>query len=61
MKTTHTKITMPELENSSQRAAKGQIKVHVIQTEPAATEKHTSSQDNILYRTGPDQIELGTE
>ena len=61
MKTAQTMISMPPLENSSQTAAEGQIKVDVIQAEPEATAKRTSSQDNILYQTGPDQIKLGTE
>ena len=61
MKTTHTKISIPELENSFQRAAEGQITVDVIQAEPEATAKRTSSQDNILNQTGPIQIKLGTE
>ena len=43
-------ISMPQLENSSQRAAEGQIKVDVIQAEPEATAKRTSSQDNLLFK-----------
>ena len=50
MKTAHTMISMPPLENSSQRAAEGQIKVDVIQAEPEATAKRTSSQDNVLFK-----------
>ena len=50
MKTTHTMISMPQLKNSSQRAAEGQIKVDVIQAEPEATAKRTSSQDNVLFK-----------
>ena len=50
MKTTHTMISMPQLENSSQRAAEGQIEVDVIQAEPGATAKRTSSQDNVLFK-----------
>ena len=50
MKTAHTMISMPPLENSSQRAAEGQIKVDVIQAEPEATAKRTSSQDNLLFK-----------
>ena len=61
MKTAHTMISMPPLKNSSQRAAEGQIKVDVIQAEPEATAKRTSSQDNILNQTGPIQTNLGTE
>ena len=48
MKTTHTMISMPQLENSSQRAAESPIKVDVIQAEPEATAKRTSSQDNVV-------------
>ena len=50
MKTAHTMISMPQLENSFQRAAEGQIKVDVIQAEPEATAKRTSSQDNVLFK-----------
>ena len=59
--TLHTMMSMPQLENSPQRVAGGQIKVDVIQAEPEATAKRTSPQDNILYRTGPDQTKVGTE
>ena len=61
MKTTHTMISMTALQKSFQRAAEGQIKVDVIQAEPEATAKRTSSQDNILNQTGPIQAKLGTE
>ena len=50
MKTAQTMISMPPLENSSQTAAEGQIKVDVIQAEPEATAKRTSSQDNVLFK-----------
>ena len=59
--TLHTMISMPQLENSSQREAEGQIKVDVIQAEPEATAKRISSQDNILNQTGPILTKLGTE
>ena len=39
--TLHTMISMPQLKNSSQREAEGQIKVDVIQAEPEATAKRT--------------------
>ena len=39
---------MPQLETSPRRAAETQIKVDVIQAEPEATAKRTSSQDNIV-------------
>ena len=61
MKTTHTKIAMPRLENPFRKAAEGQIKVDVIKAEPEATAKRTSSQDNILNQTRPIQTNLGTE
>ena len=61
MKTTHMMISMPQLENSSQRAAEGQIKVDVIQAEPEATAKHTSLQNAISDQTGPIQTNLGTK
>ena len=41
---------MTPLENSSQTGAEGQIKVDVIQAEPEATAKRTSSQDNVLFK-----------
>ena len=41
---------MSQLENSSQRQAEGQIKIDVIQAEPEATAKRTSSQDNVLFK-----------
>ena len=50
MKTIHTMISMPQLENSSHRAAEGQIKVDMIQAEPEATAKRTSSQNNVLFK-----------
>ena len=59
--TLHAMISMPQLENSSQRKADGQIKVDLIQAEPEATAKRTSSQDNISNQTGPIQTKLGTE
>ena len=43
-------IVMPQLENSCQGAAQGQIKVDVIQAEPEATAQRTSSQDNVLFK-----------
>ena len=61
MKTAHTMISMPPLENSSQRAAEGQIKVDVIQAEPVAAAEHTSLQNTIADQTGPIQINLGTK
>ena len=47
-------IAMPQLENSCQGAAQGQIKVDVSQAEPEATAQRTSSQDNVLFK--PDWI-----
>ena len=41
MKTAHTMISMPPIENSSQRAAEGEIKDNVIQAEPEATANRT--------------------
>jgi len=48
MKSTHTMISMPQLENCSQRAAESLIKVDVIQAEPEATAKHSSLHDNVV-------------
>ena len=50
MKTAQTMISMPPLENSFQTAAEGQIKVDVIQAEPEATAKRTSSHGNLLFK-----------
>ena len=50
METIHTMISMPQLKNSTQRAAEDHIKVDMIQTEPEATAKRTSSQDNVLLK-----------
>ncbi len=52
MKTTHTIISMPQLENPCRKAAEGQINVAVIQAEPEATAQRISSQNNILLKPG---------
>ena len=39
--TLHTMISMPQLENASQREAEGQIKVDVIEAEPETIAKRT--------------------
>ena len=43
-------ISMPQLENASQTAAEGHLNVDMIQAEPEATAKRTSSQDNVLFK-----------
>ena len=50
-----------QLENSSQKAAEGQIKVDEIQAEPVAAAEHTSLQNTISDQTGPIQTNLGTK
>ena len=50
MKTIHMMISMPQLENASQTAAEGHLNVDMIQAEPEATAKRTSSQDNVLFK-----------
>ena len=50
-----------QLENSSLRAADKRLKVDVIQAEPEATARRTSSQGRISTQTKSIQTKLGTE